>query len=287
VRAARAAALVCLLALGRAWPASAQALLTQPQRYVLTTEAGDGRALWVQPAGLARRREASIAWSITGSRQAGVTTLEQYGATLASGGVGLGFQHAELVDGTDINQYAIGYAVGSAKASFGLARRWIQGGRAKDVALDIGMRAVPTSLFEASLVLRDFGNPVVRAADPQDTAQRDTTYRATLTPGVALRLFGARLRMGADWELVTKGWGTSAVRLGTAIALPLRLELAARAEFSGDFVRRDLAVAVTWNGSVARATGFASIPQGTGADAYGLWGSALRDLDARRRWGGR
>jgi hypothetical protein len=263
-------------------PLAGQALTTQPQRYLLTTDAFDGRALWVQPAGLVRRREASIGWSVTGVSRDNVIKLDEVGLTFVSSGLGLGWQHALLLDGSSVNQYAVGFGFGDPRRSVGLSRRWMRGARVSDDAWDVGARAVPVLPLELSIALRDIGSPLVRAATSLPT-DSDTTYFTTLVPGVALRLFGGRARLGGDWEIVTHDWGTSAVRFGLGVVLPFDLGVNVRAEFSPDFNRRDLALAVTWGGGAVRATGFTSNPEDADARYAGIWASAVRALDQPRR----
>ena len=280
VRRSALAALLLLLP----GPLAGQALITQPQRYLLSTEVFDGRALWVQPAGLARHREASIGASLTGVDRDGVIKLDQVGLTLISGGLGLGWQRAELPDGSSISQYAVGAGLGDLKRSIGVTRRWMRGDRVKDDAWDVGARLVPARALELSVVLRDIGSPLVRAPSGAP-AGSDTTYFTTLVPGAALRLLGGHARLAADWEIVTKNWGTSAFRLGAGVALPFNLGLTMRAEFSPNFDRRDLALSLTWGGSGARVTGFASKAVDADARYAGLWGSAYRLYDQPRRGG--
>ena len=280
VRRSALAALLLLLP-GRL---AGQALITQPQRYLLTTEVFDGRALWVQPAGLARRREASIGLSMTGVNRDGVIKLDQFGLTLVSSSVGLGWQKAELPDGSAVNQFAVGAGFGDPRRSIGVTRRWMRGDRVKDDAWDIGGRYVPTLPLELSVVLRDLGSPLVRAPSGAP-AGNDTTYFTTFVPGAALRLFGGRARLAGDWEIVTKNWGTSAFRFGAGVMLPFDLGLTVRSEFSPNFDRRDLAVSLTWAGRGARATAFTSKPADLDDRYAGFWTSAYRAYDQPRRGG--
>lgn len=271
----RAAALAALLAtLAALLPGSvaAQSFSAQPHLYMLTTDAFDARALWLQPAGLAARPEASFSGLLTASTS-GRRTITQYGLTLASRGIGLGWQHDRLPDGSSDNQWAVGLAGGTARFTAGVARRWIKGDSTDAAAFDAGIRYAARPNLQLSLAWRDIGSPVVR----------DTTVRATLVPGLALALFGARAEIGADWEIVTRGWGTSALRAGAAVALPLQLSLSVRADFSGSLHARGLALALTWNPAAARVTAFASRPAGAGVDQVGAWLSAVQRVGGPRR----
>ena len=271
-RAAALAALVATAAALLSGSAAAQSFTAQPQLYLLTTDAFDARALWIQPAGLAAIREASVSGFFTTATQRGQGPT-QYGLSLASGGLGLSWQHDRLGNGASDNQWAIGLGVGNQTVKVGVARRWIRGANANDAALDLGMRITPRPSVLLSLAWRDIGSPVVR----------DTVVRAVLVPGAALALFGARARIGVDWELVTRGWGTSALRAGASIVLPLSLALSVRADYSGSLHARGVVLALTWNAASARAVAFGAWPSAGGVSQAGAWAAAVRSLDAPRR----
>jgi len=255
--------------------AAAQNYVPQPQMYLLTTDVFDGRALWVQPAGMAKRRESSISAMFTGNRDSSGTGLGQYGVTLASGGVGFGWQHDRLPGGAHADAYVVGYAAGNPQISIGGDRRWHRGTNTKDAAWDAGLRYSPSTLLELSLVWRDIGSPVV---DSQ-------TIKATVVPAAAVRLLGGRLRVGADWEMVQSGWGTSAIRAGAAVILPGSLVLTFRSEFDAGFTTRNIALGLSWTGAKARITGFGQSVHGDAADHAGAWGSVIADPSAPRRRG--
>jgi hypothetical protein len=253
--------------------AAAQSFVSQPQHYLLTTEAVDGRALWVQPAGLVARHESSVSAMATADRVGGSLALGQYGVTLAAGPLGIGWQHDRLGSAAHGDAFVVGYAVGRPDRSVGFDHRWHRGTNIHSSAWDFGARYAPTSALVFSLVWRDVGSPVI-----------GDTIRATLVPGAALALLNGRLEIGADWEIVTDGWGSSAVRAGVALTLPARLALGVRAEF-GSFDRRGLAVDLTWNGHAARLTAFRSSVRSDDVDRYGVWAAAVANPQARRRRG--
>ena len=265
-----AAVLSAALALPRA--GAAQSFVPQPQWYLLTTDVFDSRAIWVQPAAIATRRESSISVMATANHDTSGTELGQYGVTLASGGVGLGWQHDRTSSGAYSNVYVAGYGGGTAHFSAGAAHRWYRGSNTSDGSWDVGARYAPSTLLELSLVWRDVGSPVVVG----------DTIKATVVPGAALRLLRGRLRLGADWEMVQSGWGTSAVRAGAAALLPANMALTLRAEFDGNFTTHSVAVGLSWNGTGARVTGFGASVHGA-ADHVGAWGSAVSAPAAPRR----
>lgn len=255
--------------------AAAQSFVAQPQQYLLTTMVYDGRALWVQPAGLARRLEASIAGMATADRDSGVTRLGQYGLTVASGGLGLGWQHDRFPGGAHTDAFAIGYAAGGPGLSVGFDHRWHRGTGTKDAAWDVGLRYRPTPVVELSAVWRDISSPVVLG----------DTLRTTVVPGAAIAFFGGHFEIGADWEIFTSDWGTSAIRTGVAVVLPAGVLVTVRSEMDRRFSGRSLAFGVTWSGPRHRVTGLVAVPRGTGTERYGAWGSMVAEPRRSRRFG--
>jgi hypothetical protein len=256
--------------------AAAQSFTAQPQYYLLSAEATDARALWVQPAGLVARRESSVSLMATVDRVGGSSALGQYGITLASGPLGVGWQHDRLSDGSNGDAFAVGYAFGLVGRAVGVDHRWHRGTNTKSGAWDIGGRYAPLPYLMLSLAWRDIGSPLIR----------DTTLRATLVPGASVSLLNSRLELAADWELVTHDWGTSAVRGGAVLSLSARAALMLRAEFANTFSARSLAVAFSWNAPLARVTGFGTSLRQQNVEHFGMWGSAVSALQTGR-WRGR
>ncbi|HEY2805074.1 MAG TPA: hypothetical protein VGI92_04365 [Gemmatimonadales bacterium] len=255
---------------------AAQSFVPQAQYYLLTTDAFDARSLWVQPAGLTRRREASISALLTASHDS-TTTVGQYGLTLASGGLGLGWQHDRLPNGGSVNAYAVGLAAGNPRVGIGADHRWYKGTNTHTGSWDIGGRYEALPTVELSLVWRDLGSPNINGG----------TINATMVPGAALQLFNAHAQIGADWEIVTHGWNTSAVRIGAGVKLPMHLMLNLRSEMDGSFNSRSFSIALGWNGNGARVVGFGTQQRGAAPDEVGLWGAAVSTpLQRRRRFGG-
>ena len=257
--------------------AAAQSFVPQPQVYMLTTDAADARALWVQPAGLARKREASVAGMFTANRYPGGMKVGQYGATLASGVLAFGWQHDRFSDTVKMNTFVVGLAGGTPLVSVGLDRRFYSGTNTKDGSWDLGGRYQASPNIEMSVVWRDIGSPVVVG---------DTVF-ATLVPGAAFTFLRGRVRAGVDWELVTHGWSSSALRVGAGAMLPGNLQLNVRAEFNNNLKNRGVSLALAWNGPNARVAAFSSSVRSPDVDRVGAWGAAVSDPGRpRRRFGG-
>lgn len=258
-------------AAGLSGPAAAQSFIPQAQRYLLSPDVSDARALWVQPAGLTRRREATLAVFGSGGH-GGVSGVAQYGAILANGGIALGYQKDRIPGGFSGDTWMVGFAFGVPMAAIGATRSWHRSGGRTDGAFTVGGRYAPAGLMDVSVVWRDIGSPVVLG----------DTIRSTLLPAAGLNLLGGRARLSGEWEIVTGDWGTSAVRFGANVALPRGFILTALGDFSGSMDRRSLALALSWNGAAARVTGFGTDVVG-GADPYGVYAALVRPVGQRRR----
>lgn len=246
----------------------------QAARYLLTTEASDARALWADPAGLARQMEASLGVELTGDRfDSGGMQLRQWGGTIASHGVAAGWVHDRYPDGTTLNVYDLGLGLGDEQFSAGAAHRWYRGA-VQGSAWDVGIRTNAWDGLDVSLLARNIGSPRLG----------DSTYWATLVPGALIRFFGGRVQAGGEWEIAPHGWTSVEVRAGGAIALGRGLALLLRADLAPDLKRRGLVVALDFEGSRSRVSAFGLMPGGANqVDAFG--GSAT--LVTRASAGGR
>jgi hypothetical protein len=244
----RALALAAALA-GAAAPPSrlaAQVVLpAPPARYLLTTDVDDARALWVNPAGLARRLEASIGADVGVDRFAnGSVQLSQYGATVASRGLAVSWIHDRYPGDTTVNAYAVGFGLGDERFSGGVTRRWYRG-QVSFAAWDIALRGTPAPGMQVSIVGRGLGSPLP-----------DLAYRPTVVPGASVTLLDGALQVGAEWEVAAHRWLSQEIRAGASASLGAAFALTLRADLAPDFKRRRIVLALTWNPSQARVSGF-------------------------------
>ena len=237
--------------------AAAQYFPAQPGAYLLSATAGDGRALWINPAALVRDAEASVGADITGTFGAGEAEVTQLGATLASRGLAFGWSRteprtagAQATQLPAINTFVLGLGLGDEGFSAGVARRWYRSSASNDAAWEIGARLRPRRAIELSLVWRDIGSPAVspyRRLVPSDSA-----LPARVIPGVGLILFGGRLRLAAEWE--SSGDFVSRVaRVGWSFAVSPQLSVMGRSDLSSRPEERSFALAAQWRGRGVRA----------------------------------
>jgi hypothetical protein len=247
----------------------------QPARYLLTAEVADARGLWVDPAGLARQLEASLGADLTADRfYSGGLQLRQWGATIATHGVGAGWVHDRYPDGSSLNSYAVGLGLGDEGFSAGVARRWYSG-IVHGSAWDVGVRAVAWGGTDFSLLARNIGSPRLG----------DATYWATLVPGAAIRLLGGPVLLAGEGEFAPHGWRALEYRAGIAVALGAGLAVLVRADLAPDFKRRGLVIALDFEGSGSRVSGFALMPGGV--DQVDAFGASAALVTRAARAGGR
>jgi len=234
---------------GAATRLAAQAALpAPPARYLLTTDVADARALWINPAGLARRLEASIGADVAADRFPGAgLQLSQYGASVLSRGLAFSWIHDRYPGGGAVNAYAIGAGLGDELLSAGVTRRWYRG-LVRYSAWDLALRGRYGSNVQFSLVGRGIGSPLI-----------DSTYRPTLVPGASLALLDGAVQLGAEWEVTTHGWRSREIRAGGTASLGPSLALTLRADLAPNLSRRQIILAVTWFHPQARVSGFAGL----------------------------
>ena len=280
----RALALAVLSAAGACLgprPAFAQAVLVpfepaQPARYLLTTDVSDGRALWVNPAGLVRQVEASLGADLTADRfvTGSAPQLSQYGLTIANRGIGAGWVHDSYASGPSLNTYAVGIGLGDERFSAGVLRRWFAGAL-KGSSWDVAARVSSGDGTQLSLVGRNLGSPRLN----------DSTFLgATFVPGALISLLTGHLRIAGEWEVATRGWRSQEIRFGGTLTVADGVALSLRADLSPAFKRRGFALGVTLDGIKGRAGGFAQLSGAANeVDALGLSGAFVTRTAPPRR----
>jgi hypothetical protein len=255
-----AAALV--MAAAGARPAAAQLYPALAQRYLLTTDVRDERAIWVNPAGLARRIQASLAADVSMDRDAGALRVAQYGVSFMSRNLGFGWKRDRYPGGLGASTYAVGAGLGDDVLGAGVLRRWNQGGQG---SWDLALRGHATGTIDLSLVWRDVGSPVVR----------DTVYRSRLVPAVGLRLAGGRFLAGVEEDVAPSLGALGQVRAGATLALG-PIVVSVRGAFAGAAAGRGIAIAIGLEGASYRGTLVGLVPSGSGGlQTFGASGALV------------
>ena len=244
-----AATLVLVIACPR--HAAAQLYPALPQRYLLTTDAFDGRAVWVNPAGLARRVEASLGADATIERRSGSTHLAQFGASVRSRNLAFAWVHDRYTGGSGANNFALGVGLGDEALSLGATRRWY-GGPSGDKAWDLAVRARLTPLLDLSLVWRNAGSPTVR----------NIPYGASIIPAAGFHLLEGRIVAGIEGDLTTTLGKLNEIRAGATCIVGTGVAISLRGEFSPRFARRGFAIGITLGSARSRSTLVTLLPAG-------------------------
>lgn len=258
-------AVVLSLAAAGPSPAAAQSVRPLAERSLLTTAVRDERAVWVNPAGLARSAAASLAADLTVERANGETRLAQYGLAFSSRGLGFAWEHDRLAAGSSSNTYVVGLGLGDERFSGGVTHRWYQGGQG---GWDVALRGRATAAWDLSLVWHDIGSPLVRGI----------VVRDRFVPAAGFRLLEDRILVGVEGDVPGDLSTLSEVRAGAGVALSARITVACRATFSHETARRGVVVLVGFGGRRYRGSLAGLFPEGGGLGAVGADGALVADL---------
>jgi hypothetical protein len=186
--------------------------------YLFPTDIDDARAIWVNPAGLAVKREASIYAEVGVGDPGAKGRLRQINAGFNSGGFSFGYQRDILDNGARGSTYRIGIAggtpAGDLAAGIDVAR--YEGGGTHATGWEFGIRYVALPGLATALVATNVGQPIVRGLVQKLTFVPGLTWHpgplqalgvsadARITPdSVASYAFGLSWQIGAAsrWPL--------------------------------------------------------------------------------------
>jgi hypothetical protein len=257
---------------------SAQVAPNRATTYLHPTDVHDARALWVNPAGLAVVREASVYAELAVADPGAQGRLRQINAGFNSSGLSFGYQR-DIFDG---GKRGHTYRLGIAGASEGLAAGVVVAhyrGDTQGTGWDLGVAYVWTPAVTVGGVIANIGQPVVRGL-PQ---------RLTFVPGVTWRPWGggSRAAFSAHAQITPDSVATYAFgaawqggRGGTG-----RLPVAVLARVDTDRGLRRGAFALGLSiGGADRIGAVISTPGDvSGVDGASLYGVSTRTPGARRR----
>lgn len=176
----------------------AQAVPNRTTGYLTATDVADARALWVNPAGLAARHEASIHLDFTVRQPGGRGQLSQVTAGFNTRGLSFGYQRDHLPDGIHGHTFRLGLAGAYDRLSAGGAMAVYRGGT-KGTSWDVGARYDWRPQVSFGGVIRNLGRPTVRGV------REDVTF----VPATTIRLAGDLLAVSLQATLgpaATRGY---------------------------------------------------------------------------------
>lgn len=260
-------ATLCCAALAPFRPAAAQAppvirppnpvapiVRAQPEQYLLVTDVADARAIFVNPAGLARGFEASLGGFITAADSSSGVRASQYGALLASRGAAFGWQHDDFASGQSANMFVAGLGLGSEQFALGGDHKWYTGGGGPSGGAWEAAAHYRWSVLDLAAVWRNIGSPRVR----------DSILEETLTTGAAIDVW-RRARISAEWHVATSGFPTRFARAGIVFIAGRGMLFSVIGSFSSNPELRGMSFAVQLSAPRFRAALFDQEPSATSA----------------------
>ncbi len=182
--------------------ASAQVAPNRATRYLHPTDVTDARALWVNPGGLGRIKEASIHIDVTVGEPGSGGRLRQLTTGFNSRGFSLGYQRDLFDGGVRGHTYRLGFAAGARRLAAGGAAALYRGGSSSS-GWDVGVVYDLAPALTIGGVIANIGRPTVR----------DSTQPVTYTAGATLRLPSAGEAGGARGAAGVSGAVSADVRI--------------------------------------------------------------------------
>lgn len=262
----RGAAAAAALLLGGAGWVHAQVAPNRASTYLVATDVTDARALWVNPAGLGVRPEASVFLDLTVVQPGTSGRLGQVTAGFNARGLSFGYQRDNFPTGVHGHTYKLGLAGGSATLSGGLGVALYRGGHG-GTGFDVGLRYEALSTVTIGGVIRNIGQPTVRGVRQVTAA----------VPAVTARPFGSVLALSAQGSFASataaRGYSLEASALWPRSP---RIGLLARYDTDGSLHRRALVFGLSIGGR-DRVGVVGSLPgDASRVDAASLYGVSSR-----------
>ena len=207
--------------------AGAQSVPNRTEGYLTATDVSDARALWVNPAGLATRHEASVHLDLKVRQPGGRGQLGQVTAGFNTRGLSFGYQRDNLSSGLHGHTFRLGLAGAYNRLAAGMAIAMYRGGT-KGTSWDLGTRYELTPRVSVGAVLKNIGQPTVRGVRQE----------LTFVPAATIRLahdFVAVSLQGSLGVAPVRGY-TLAAR--AALPGPLGLGLIGRLDTDGSLRRQ-------------------------------------------------
>jgi hypothetical protein len=207
-------------------PVTAQIAENRSIAYLTPSDASDGRALWLNPAGVAARPEASIYAHFSVRDPGAKGQLGQVTAGFNAQGLSFGYQGDEF-GGQSGRTYRIGFGTSASGLALGLAFSMYRGDT-KGTGWDVGARYQPLPPLTLALVARNIGQPLVRGI----------RLHVQAVPAATLSLWNNRLALsGVATFTEDDAFAGYAFGAGTAFRLGVPLGASARLDLNRDFQR--------------------------------------------------
>ncbi len=148
--------------------AAGQAQRSRSADYQFGSTVNDARALWLNPAGLAVRMEASILGEFSLERPVdSELRLAQWTLAFNSRGFAFGYQRDRFAEDPNTGTFRFGLSLPFSRGGVGVAFSFYRGNaidttKTWDNGVDLGVRFRPAAPLDLGVVLRNIGRPVLR-----------------------------------------------------------------------------------------------------------------------------
>lgn len=242
--------------------ATAQIAENRSDAYLAPSDVADGRALWVNPAGLAARPEASIYAHFSIRDPGAKGQLGQFTAGFNARGLSFGYQGDEF-GGQAGRTYKIGFGTASKALAIGLGYAMYRGDT-KGAGWDVGGRYVLFPPLTVALVVRNLGQPLVRGI----------RLHVQTVPGATLSLWSNHFTLsGVATFTPDDAFAGYAASAGTTFRLGVPLGALARLDLDRDFRRSSVTFGLSvgvQNLAGLLATTPGDVSKVSTGDAYGV-----------------
>jgi hypothetical protein len=208
---------------------AAQVAPNRATAYLTATDVGDVRALWVNPAGLAAREEASVLLDLTVLGPGSGGRLAQVSTGFNARGLSFGYQRDNFTNGIHGHTYRLGLGGTSKGLAFGVGVALYRGATG-GTGWDFGIRYDWRPQLTIGGVVRDVGKPTVRGQ----------TLEATFVPSITARPLGDWLALSAQAQATSSAIGGYTVEARATVPGTRRLMLLARVDTDRALHRRVL-----------------------------------------------
>jgi len=191
-------------------PLAAQLPAPRSRDYLFVTGTDDARALWVNPAGLARPI-ASLFGEVTGTRTiSGGWHVGQYSLALSSRNIAFGYRRDRFENAPDLGTWRVAGGLALTRLTLGTAIELHQSRR----SWDIGLQYFPAPPVTFGAVVRNIGRPVVRQSTLRLTAVGSVSWRVARGTLFSVDAVAVERRPASGYDKL--------YRAGAQVLLPVR-----------------------------------------------------------------
>lgn len=255
---------------------TAQVAPNRATAYLHPTDVRDARAIWVNPAGLAVLREASVYAELGMSEPGARGRLRQVNAGFNARGLSFGYQRDIFDAGVRGHTYRLGLAGAAEGLAAGLAIAHYRGDGAKGTGWDAGVTYDWLAGLTVGTVVTNIGQPSIRGVRQRLTFVPGATWHPALARALALSIHG---RITTD-SVLAYGFGVAWRSGGETSRWPVGV--IARLDTDGGLRRGAFALGLSIGGPDRLGVVVSTPGDVSKVDGASLYGLSTREPRRRR-----